>query len=358
MKKYVILLFVTFTLKVGAQLNFTMSPTACKNETVNLVANSGAISSPVYTWSSIPTGINFSAPSGQTTNATFSSAANYTIFLTATSGTNTYSVQNTVTVNPSPTVTLAQSSFTTCITYNPTFSNPIVLTASGGQSYTWTPVPTAVGSNTNGPTNTFRPPATSCFTVSGDNLYGCRGSAIACVTVIPSYAISVTPSITVMCAAIFGLYTSVTLAAQPAINSGAIAPYQCEWSFTSSTQSVQPIIPTWTGTATYTVEMIDVRGCRSLPSTVTITADNCTSIHELSTGTTKLYPNPTNGKLTLVNSISVDFIEFTNSLGQLVFKLDKPDIEQEIDVSQFPPGIYFLKVENKNGQGIFKIIKE
>jgi hypothetical protein len=57
-------------------------------------------------------------------------------------------------------------------------------------------------------------------------------------------------------------------------------------------------------------------------------------------------------------STAIDRLSVLNTLGQEAFKMVKPQPDQEIDVSQLPAGIYFLKAENKQGQGVFKLIKE
>ncbi len=355
---FIIPLLVGFSSTIGAQISFSLSPTSCQTETLSLTANSGTITVTSYSWSSIPSGINFSAQSSQTTNIIFTSAGNYSIILTANSGTNTYSVQNQITVNSSPTINLAQSSLTTCVIYNPSFTNYVILTANGGQSYTWTPAPAPIAGNPNGPSNMVRPQTTSCFTVVGSNSVGCTASAIACVTVIPRYSITVSPASTVMCAAIQGLFTMVTLTAQPQSSVGFTTPYHFEWSSAGTLSPTLGIIPTWVETATHTVEMVDANMCRSLPITATVTADNCTSINELEESLTMLYPNPANNKLIFVNSIFLDLIEITNSTGQRVFKLENPGGSQEIDVSYLPAGIYFIEAQNRQGRFSKKFIKQ
>ncbi|MDD5571237.1 MAG: hypothetical protein PHD97_08795, partial [Bacteroidales bacterium] len=68
----------------------------------------------------------------------------------------------------------------------PTVNNPtictgatVVLTASGGNNYTWTP-----GGQT-GPSITVTPPVTTTYFVSSTNTFGCTGTVVATVTVNP-----------------------------------------------------------------------------------------------------------------------------------------------------------------------------
>jgi hypothetical protein len=74
----------------------------------------------------------------------------------------------------------------------------------------------------------------------------------------------------------------------------------------------------------------------------------------------KLFPNPSKDKIRIQfeQSSAIDRLSISNTLGQEVFKMVKPQPDQEIDVSYLPAGIYFLKAENKQGQGVFKVVKE
>lgn len=71
-----------------------------------------------------------------------------------------------------------------------------------------------------------------------------------------------------------------------------------------------------------------------------------------------IYPNPAKDKIVVESNIELKKITLINSLCQEAFVLNKPTLRQEIDSSHLPAGIYFLKVESKQGQMIFKIVKE
>lgn len=75
----------------------------------------------------------------------------------------------------------------------------------------------------------------------------------------------------------------------------------------------------------------------------------------------KLFPNPTKDKLTLEFSISdgsVAKLELINSTGQIVNSFESKNHKQEIDLSVFSNGIYFLKIQTQSGQKIIKVVKE
>ncbi len=69
----------------------------------------------------------------------------------------------------------------------------------------------------------------------------------------------------------------------------------------------------------------------------------------------EIYPNPTTGSVILTNELSyAEKIEVYNSLGVLVYNSQLKDAKTEIDLSQQPKGIYFIRV----GSVTKKIIKE
>jgi hypothetical protein len=73
-----------------------------------------------------------------------------------------------------------------------------------------------------------------------------------------------------------------------------------------------------------------------------------------------LSPNPVKDKFTVEfeNNIRIQKIDITNSLGQVVYSLDKPVSKHEIDLSFLSGGVYYLKAQNNSEQRVFKIIRE
>jgi hypothetical protein len=95
----------------------------------------------------------------------------------------------------------------------------------------------------------------------------------------------------------------------------------------------------------------------------------CKSINILGTGIhsnsredlVHFFPNPVKDKLNveLSNSNTAFQLTLTNTLGETVYVSDKKNGEQPaIDLSALASGIYFIKVENKREQKIFRIVKE
>lgn len=73
----------------------------------------------------------------------------------------------------------------------------------------------------------------------------------------------------------------------------------------------------------------------------------------------KIYPNPTK------HAISLDFLTLDldgavlsiyNHLGQLIFQRSQLNLLKNIDVSSFEKGTYTIKISNKNGNYIQKLV--
>lgn len=184
--------------------------------------------------------------------------------------------QTVITIGQSPplNITLTQNQFTTCIASNtPLFSKPVQLTASGASSYNWFPCDNYI-SICVGPVVQVRPPTSRCYTVTG-NTSVCSGSAVICVTVVPQFTITVTPPLPIMC-------TGDSLKLKIAnIGTISVSPYTYSWSDPEPISIYNPLdysvtaFPTNTTsnprTVTYTTEVLDARGCISVPRLVTTT---------------------------------------------------------------------------------------
>ena len=51
-------------------------------------------------------------------------------------------------------------------------------------------------------------------------------------------------------------------------------------------------------------------------------------------------------------------ISVLNYLGESIYVLDDPFPKQEIDISTFANGIYFIRLKTEEGQSVFKIVKD
>jgi len=110
------------------------------------------------------------------------------------------------------------------------------------------------------------------------------------------------------------------------------------------------------------IGVVDNNNCFGA-DTVKVAFDSCVfvGIKQLNNSNinVKIYPNPASGKFNL----SVDGLKdeadlsIFNMQGQIIYKYQIPgDSIQQIDVSNFSPGIYFVKLMNKDVQKIEKVI--
>ncbi len=111
-------------------------------------------------------------------------------------------------------------------------------------------------------------------------------------------------------------------------------------------------------TGSYTIEIMDtVSGCFSLSETQDVFIDICTDVGFINEGNTILiYPNPSAGKI-LIEGNSKDkktiTIEVFNLLGNFLTTLVNNELfsernVREIDCSELPAGIYFLKIKTES----------
>jgi len=110
-------------------------------------------------------------------------------------------------------------------------------------------------------------------------------------------------------------------------------------------------------TATLTISGNDVT-----PQTVTVIQPGSPmSIKEYSDSDIRIYPIPVTDKLyiTVPNSIPITSISIVSISGQPVYSAKISNILTEVDMSQFPSGLYFIRiVSNDNRTIIKKIIKQ
>ncbi len=108
------------------------------------------------------------------------------------------------------------------------------------------------------------------------------------------------------------------------------------------------------GTFAITYTYTDVNGCSS-SAVDSIHVDICLGM----TVNTKnndidLFPNPSSNSITLQSSTELGMVVICNSLGEIIYNEKINSTEQQIDLSKFPDGIYFLSTQGKK----MKLIKE
>lgn len=228
-----------------------------------------------YTW----TGSTFSNPIYQPSiavgpgNNGTGSTATYTV-IGGSAGANCPSIPVSTTIVQAPPLQIltSQSSNTTCIvSNNPKYSAPVTFTASGATTYAWFPYNPAYVTYSVGPTTTVRPPTSTCYTVTGSTAL-CTGTAAICVVVIPQFTFDVTPPQPAIC---IGDSIALSIVNIHTLAEGPASAFEYKWApnvpITLTEDKDANTIAFPQVTTTYTVEIDDARGCRSLPRLVTVT---------------------------------------------------------------------------------------
>lgn len=188
----------------------------------------------LFTFSPLPgDGATINGATGAITNGV--GGTTYTIDYT-TNGICPQSSTQTVTVNALPLVDVPDYSVCT--------GGTVALTATGADSYIWTPG--TYLNTTTGASVDCTPVAGITYTVTGTDANGCQNTDQTTVTVIPNAPIDAGPDVAIC----FG--ESTTLTATGGVTYNWQAPI-------SAAGDVQTVIPTTT--TTYTVDGVDAAGC-------------------------------------------------------------------------------------------------
>ncbi len=340
-----------------------------------------------YTWATA---------TGSTIVVTPTANANYSVVGTDQNG----CVSNTligITVNPNPTITV--NSGVVCPGGTFTFN------LSGADTYT----------STGGSTTVVTPTASSVYSITGTNNFGCISPtpAIANVTVVTSLTVTVSGNTTIcngetatLVANGAGTYlwesstTNDTLLTSPIVttnysvvgSSGSCSDTAyvtvnvnnlpivlasqsssiiCEGESTSlnvtgaDTYTWLPSLSTGTNivispmvTTTYSVIGLDLNGCKN-ETTITQTVDACLSLNDVMNNQfiTQIYPNPNNGQFVIELTKEME-VEIISSLGQVVMTLKLEKGKNEIEMKEEAKGIYFIQSSHKTSLKPVKLIKQ
>lgn len=293
----------------------------------------------------------------------FSSAGNYTITLSMSSGTTVSIFENSIFVNALPSITISANSFTTCITSNsPLEARPINFTASGGLSYTWLQSP----SNPIGPSQTAQPTSNTCYSVTGEDANGCTATAVACITVIPRFTINVSPTNTYVCRDLNGTDLTFLTADNPSAPAyGQPSSHTYTWSGLglASPRFQSTVYAAPFSTTSFTAQIRDSLGCISLPAISTVSVFICVGISKYKHNEVNfsIHPNPASDLLNIYIQSSIAGkvqVQIFSLLGQCFKDLDFEGNEIEVSTSELPKGAYFLKLTSSDGIKTIKFIKD
>jgi len=136
------------------------------------------------------------------------------------------------------------------------------------------------------------------------------------------------------------------------------------WSTSETTQTIDVDGATiGAGTFDYWVQVTDGNGCNGVDSVI-VTVDSCTAIQDYMEASVSIYPNPGNGiyyiDLANINEdVSIEILDIT---GRVILRTEirEEDIDdtQNIDLSAFDNGLYFIRIYNQDIGYLRKLIKE
>jgi uncharacterized repeat protein (TIGR03803 family) len=299
------------------------SPAICAGDSVNLIAAGES----TYTWAP-STGLNETTGDNVFANPTVTTT--YTI---TGNGTNTITV--VVTVNPTPTITVSA----------PPICNGSsgTLTASGAVTYSWTP---STGLNvTTGSSVIATITAATTYIVTGTNTQGCSAADTTTVSVIPSPG---KPS--------FAQHNDTLVSSSVHDNQW----YRNDTLLTDDTSQYLTISHTgeyWVSVAN------EVNGCSTASDSMDISS--LTGISQLSILNDQLsvYPDPfANDIFIKINSSEADIkdwsLQITDVLGRTIYMSNSLNYNNDIDLTGFPNGIYFMIVTNKINRTVLQAVKQ
>jgi hypothetical protein len=110
------------------------------------------------------------------------------------------------------------------------------------------------------------------------------------------------------------------------------------------------------GQKDYWLYAVDEYGFISKPETVTI--ESGVGIEESRIAMITIYPNPSSTSIIIETGISDSYnIEITSLNGQLIFNKEIEGPTNQIDLSSFQKGVYFITIRSKDFLTTKKIIK-
>ena len=363
------------------------SSVSCVGAPITMTA-SGGIS---YTWNpgNLTSPVVTVSPMGPTL---YSVVASNSVGCTA-------SANQVVLTSPGPTINAVVSSSLICA------GNTVTLSASGANSYSWNTGATS-------PVITDTPTQTAVYTVSGSVnscvgiqtlqvsvfaptlaisgptaiCYGKTASLVA--TAADSYTwsngapfagINVSPTVTT-------LYTLATLSSSGTLNCPSTASFQVlvnplpsvtavasktsvcrgqsytitasgastySWNTGATTASIVAS-STLVANVNYTVTGTDANGCNN-SNFIVIKVNSCIGIDELSNNRIQVYPNPSQGWVS-INTIDAVPFGVYNEWGQLVYRHTKGNELKETIRIHLSPGVFFIKSEDQTFLGTLVVL--
>ena len=318
----------TVVVTVGPSLAIAVQPPApsvCAGQALTLTASGGTS----YLWNN---GVNDSTITITTTKDT-------AFYVTGSNGTCNGTDTVNVSVIAAPPLTVLPQAPYLC-----GGASTVLYVNGGGSNFIWTPGTGITDSTTTGDSVTTSPTVNTTYTVTGIDSIGCPSSGTDVVTIVPAPN---KPTITV----------SVT---GDSLISSAGSYNQWNFDGTAINDSTRNIL----------IIKGHIRGYYSVTVTnpangCTTTSDSTTSINQLSIISDQLsiYPNPFNNYITVkinssVSNVNEWNLRLTDVLGRTLLTVPSLNYSNELNLSNFSSGMYFIEVINKADRAVFTVVKQ
>ncbi len=297
-------------------------------------ASLSATSSGTVNWYATNTSTNVLSTGNSFITPTLS-AGTYTYYAGAINTCSTSPARTPInfTVNALPSLSVTPSIATVCLGQTAT------LTASGALTYTWN-----TGANTSSITTT--PTVNTTYTVTGAN-----GVCISSIT--KSVSVNLLPDVNLTA----NSFTACTNGANITLNGTPSGGTYSGANIVGILFTPGAIAGTFTPNYAYTNT---VTGC-SKTATNSIIVSPCNGLANNATNSSaiKVYPNPNSGIFTIeLTNGAEKSIQITDLTGRVVLEHTTTENVFDLNITALENGIYYVKVQSKSFNNVFKLIKQ
>ncbi len=251
-----------------------------------------------------------------------------------------------ITVNPNPSVLISATSTSVCS------GTPTTLTASGANSYIWTP-PTFLSSTTTAST-VCTPTSTITYNVQGTTTAtGCSSNSTIEIDVLNTPVAVETESSTAICVG-----QSVIFDGSNSTNATNFG-----WSFpggSPATSNSSSATVTYSAAGNYNATLIITNACGADTVISQTIAVGCTGIDEMNATDASAFYNANQQLVQISIPVSVEgfTINVFNSMGQIVRSFSTKNSNEVIATETLAAGVYTLQVMNQNSNYLMKFVKD